>query len=58
MKLAYWYYKILRIFYASYFYYFMPFTVIWIPYLYEYGNVGILDRTEEIITERLFDAHS
>jgi hypothetical protein len=36
----------------------MPFTVIWIPYLYEYGDAGVLDRTETIITEDLFYSYA
>lgn len=58
MKVNFVIYKVFRIFYASYFYYFMPFTVIWIPYLYEYGDAGVLERTESMVTEDLFTKYA
>ena len=27
----------------------MPFTVIWLPYLFEYGESGVLDRIHDIV---------
>ena len=49
MRINFTIYKILRIFYVSYFYYFFPFTVIWVPYLYEYGEKGQLERVHKFV---------
>lgn len=49
MRFNYGLYKVLRIFYASLMYYFMPFMIIILPLMAEYSSTGVLGRTQSMV---------